>query len=284
MLYDGASKTVVGCNSDLKHPEFIGLILGPALSCSAMVRSTSQAARFGARGRDTAQHDCDLWWNWHGQGCASSGFPCWNRGCERSDAILGARGAHVGSWKTKVRSTADTNHDYAPAGSKHPHDKTAVMCWNLRMTRERPPQKNWPENDLDTCTISWTSFREKVGNCQTACALSLRLIRSWLAIVMRNVRMGSTNSRTRNKRSLCRRLSVTVWMLWKTVKTSTVETSRNDELPEDLWPNLSAMVMRLQQLYIGSHEEKLSASEHGFDRDFWAGSPSDRKSECIEST
>ena len=27
MLYDGASKTVVGCNSDLKHPEFIGLIL-----------------------------------------------------------------------------------------------------------------------------------------------------------------------------------------------------------------------------------------------------------------
>ena len=64
----------------------------------------------------------------------------------------------------------------------------------------------------------------------------------------------------------------------ETVKTSTVETSRNDELPEDLWPNLSAMVTRLQQLYIGSHEEKLSAREHGFDRDFWAGSPSDRTS------
>ena len=30
MLFDGASKTVVGCNSDPKHPEFIGLILGPA--------------------------------------------------------------------------------------------------------------------------------------------------------------------------------------------------------------------------------------------------------------
>ena len=60
------------------------------------------------------------------------------------------------------------------------------------------------------------------------------------------------------------------------VKTSTVETSRNDELPEDLWPNLSATVTNLQQLYIGSHEEKLSAREHGFDRDFWAGSPSDR--------
>ena len=32
----------------------------------------------------------------------------------------------------------------------------------------------------------------------------------------------------------------------ETVNTSTVETSRNDELPEDLWPNLSAMVTRLQ--------------------------------------
>ena len=55
----------------------------------------------------------------------------------------------------------------------------------------------------------------------------------------------------------------------------TVKTSYG-ELPEDLWPNLNAMVTRLQQLYIGSHEEKLSAREHGFDRDFWAGSPSDR--------
>ena len=64
----------------------------------------------------------------------------------------------------------------------------------------------------------------------------------------------------------------------ETVKTSIVETSRNDELPEDLWPNLSAMVTRLQQLYIGSHEEKLSAREHGFDRDFCPGSPSDRTS------
>ena len=30
MLFDGASKTVVECNSDPKHLEFIGLILGPA--------------------------------------------------------------------------------------------------------------------------------------------------------------------------------------------------------------------------------------------------------------
>ena len=30
MLFDGASKTFLGCNSDPKHPGFIGLILGPA--------------------------------------------------------------------------------------------------------------------------------------------------------------------------------------------------------------------------------------------------------------
>ena len=29
LVFDGASKTVVGCNSDPKHPVFIGLILGP---------------------------------------------------------------------------------------------------------------------------------------------------------------------------------------------------------------------------------------------------------------
>ena len=41
----------------------------------------------------------------------------------------------------------------------------------------------------------------------------------------------------------------------ETVNTSTGETALDDELPEDLWPNLNAMVTRLQQLYIGNHEE-----------------------------
>ena len=127
------------------------------------------------------------------------------------------------------------------------------MCWKLRMTTERPTRKNWSESDLDTCTISWTS-REKDGNCQTACALSSILILSRRAIVVRNVCMGSTSS------SLCQRLSVT----------------RDNELSEDLWPNLNAMVTRHSSSFFGSHEEKLTAREHGFDRDFWAGFPSDR--------
>ena len=58
-------------------------------------------------------------------------------------------------------------------------------------------------------------FREKVGNCQTACAGSSSMTRSSQAIVMRNALMESTNSRTKNKRSLCRRPSVTAWMPWK---------------------------------------------------------------------
>ena len=66
------------------------------------MRSTSQAARPSARGCDTDQYDCDVWWNRLSQGRASSGFPCWNRGRERSDAIPRARGAHVGRWKTTV--------------------------------------------------------------------------------------------------------------------------------------------------------------------------------------
>ena len=64
----------------------------------------------------------------------------------------------------------------------------------------------------------------------------------------------------------------------ETVKPSIGEIFWNDESPEDLWLNFSAMVTRLQQLYFGSNEEKLSAREHGFDRDFWAGFPSDRTS------
>ena len=70
----------------------------------------------------------------------------------------------------------------------------------------------------------------------------------------------------------------------ETVKTSTVETARNDELLEDLWPNLNAMVTRLQQLYIGNHEEKLTAREHGFHRDFWLVLRVTAQRSCIECT
>ena len=214
MSFDGASKTVVECNFDPKHPEFIGLILGPARGL------TDTGAQQPVVGSSASLRWCDRLLKRHGlvpldvtpsnmiATCGGIGtakvvqvlaFPCWNRGCERSDAIPGARGAHVDRWKTTVHSTADTNHENAPVGSKHPNGRIAVMCWKSRTTAERSTRRSWSESDLDTCTISWTSFREKVGNCLTACALSSSMIRSLRAIVVRNVRMGSTSSRTKNK-------------------------------------------------------------------------------------
>ena len=79
MLYDGASKTVVGCNyeasgvhwfrfgiSSWLDGQWSTATCGGGLNCFSMVRSTSQAAQFGARGRDTVQHDRDVW-EGHGQ-------------------------------------------------------------------------------------------------------------------------------------------------------------------------------------------------------------------------
>ena len=44
------------------------------------------------------------------------------------------------------------------------------------------------------------------------------------------------------------------------------------------------MVTRLQQLYIGNHEEKLTAREHGFDLDFWVFLRVTARRSCIECT
>ena len=107
-------------------------------------------------------------------------------------------------------------------------------------------------------------FSREVGNCQTACAPSSSMTRSSQAIVVRNARMENTNSRTKNKK-----LAPTAecYGALETVNTSTGETARDDAARR--------LVARLQQLYIGNHEEKRTAREHGFDRDFWAGSPSE---------
>ena len=89
--------------SEPKHRDFVCLILAPArgltdavaqqpvcLSCSMVVRTTSQATRSGVRGCDTGQHDSHLWRNRASQCGTSSGFPCWTCGCEQSDALSGA--------------------------------------------------------------------------------------------------------------------------------------------------------------------------------------------------
>ena len=99
------------------HPEFIGLILGPARGL------TDTGAQQPVVGSSAALRWCDRLLKRHGlvpvdvtptnmiATCGGIGtakvvqvldFSCWNRGCERSDAIPGARGAHVDRWKTTV--------------------------------------------------------------------------------------------------------------------------------------------------------------------------------------
>ena len=57
-----------------------------------------------------------------------------------------------------------------------------------------------------------------------------------------------------------------------TVSTSDGKRNQDDFLLEDLWPNFNAMLTKLQESYVVSLGEKFIAQQHGFDRDFWAGS------------
>ena len=91
---------------------------------------------------------------------------------------------------------------------------------------------------------------------------------------MRNAFMESTNSRTKKTNEAGSDCRVSRFGCSGNREHPALARPRGT-MPEDLWPNLNATVTRLQQLYIGNHEEKLTAREHGFDRDFWAGSPSD---------
>ena len=50
----------------------------------------------------------------------------------------------------------------------------------------------------------------------------------------------------------------------KTVNTSAFGANRDDVLAEDLWPNFNAKVTKLQEMYIGSHEEVLNAQRPRF--------------------
>ena len=98
-LFDGASKFVMEYNSDSKHPEFIGLMMGPArglidIGAQQLVVGASAALRClferhglvpvdvcGGIGTAKVVHVLDFLAGIVG---------------ERSDAIPGARGAHVG--------------------------------------------------------------------------------------------------------------------------------------------------------------------------------------------
>ena len=65
-------------------------------------------------------------------------------------------------------------------------------------------------------------------------------------------------------------------MLWpgflETFNTSDGKYNYDDFPLEDLWPNVNAVVTKLQENYVGSLGEKFVVQQHGFERDIWAGS------------
>ena len=198
----------------------------------------------------------------------SIGFHFWNRGYERSDAIPGARGAHVDRWKTTEHSAVDTNHDHAPVdsgdvleieddrGTIHTEKLVRLRSGHVHNQLDFFSREGWKLPDSLRAQLKHDPFI--ASNRREKCSYGKYEFKD-----EKQINLAPTAE--------CYGLDAL-----ETVNTSTGETARDDELPEDLWPNLNAMVTRLQQLYIGNYEGKLTAREHGFDRDFWAGSPSDR--------
>ena len=148
---------------------------------------------------------------------ARSGFPCWSCGRERSDAILGARGA----------LSTDGRQQFIPPLT--PITIMRQLGANIRMKENGDVLEI--EDDQGT-THTEKLVRERSGHVHSQLDFFSRegwkLPDSFRAQLKFDPLMasnrhekfsyGSTNSRTRNKRSLCRRLSVTVWMPWKPSK------------------------------------------------------------------
>ena len=240
-----------------------------------MVRSTSQAARFGARGCDTDQHDCDVWWYRSPKVVQVLDFPA---------GIVGVNGV-MRFLVLEEPMSADGRQQFIP-----PLTPITIMR-QLGATVRMKESGDVLEIEDDRGTIHTEKLvRERSGHVHNQLDFfsregwklpdSLRAQLKHDPFIASNRHEKCSYGKYEFKDEKQMKLAATAECYGldalETVKTSTGETSRNDELPEDLWPNLNAMTTRLQQLYIGSHEEKLTAREHGFDRDFWAGSPSDR--------
>ena len=276
MLFDGASTTVVECNSDPQHPEFIGLILGPARGL------TDTGAQQPVVGSSAAVRWCDL-------------VPV----DVTPTNMIATRG---GIGTAKVVQVLDF-----PAGivvvngvmrflvleepmstdGRQPLTPITIMRQlgaNIRMKES----DDVLELEDGRGTIHTEKLvRERSGFLHVGLLSregwklpdSLRAQLKFDPFIASNRHEKCSYGKYEFKDEKLTKLVPTAECYGldalETVKTSTGETARDDELPEDLWPNLNAMVTRLQQLYIGNHEEKLSAREHGFDRDFCADSPSD---------
>ena len=289
MLFDGASKTVVGCNSDPKHPEFIGLILGPARGL------TDTGAQQPVVGSSAALRWCDRLLKRHGlvpvdvtptnmiATCGGIGTAKVVQVLDFPPGIVGVNGVMRFLVLEGPMST-DGRQLFIPP--LRPITIMRQLGANFRMKESGDVL----EIEDDRGTIHTEKLvRERSGHVHNQLDFfsregwklpdSLRGQLKHDPFIASNRHEKCSYGKYEFKDEKQAKLVPTAECYGldalETVNTSTGETARDDELPEDLWPNLNAMVTRLQQLYIGNHEEKLTAREHGFDRDFWAGSPSD---------
>ena len=289
MLYDGASKTVVGCNSDPKHLEFIVLILGPARGL------TDTGAQQPVVGSSAALRWYDRLLKRHGlvpvdvtptnmiATCGGIGSAKVVQLLDFPAGIVGVIGEMRFLVLEEPMST-DGRQQFIPPLA--PITIMRQLGANIRIKESSDVLEI--EDDRGTSHTE-KLVRERSGHVHNQLDFfsregwklpdSLRAQLKHDPLIASNRHEKCSYGKYEFKDEKQTKLAPTAECYGldalETVNTSTGETARDDELPEDLWPNLNAMVTRLQQLYIGNHEEKLTAREHGFDRDFWAGSPSD---------
>ena len=262
MFFDGASKTVVECNSDPKHPEFIGLILGPARGLM------DTGAQQPVVGSSAALRWCDRLLKRHSlvpadvtptnmiATCGGIGSAKVVQVLDFLAGIVGVNGVMRLLVLEEPMST-DGKQRFIP-----PLTPVTIMRHlgaNIRMKDSGDVLEIEDDRGTRTCAQP-AGFFSREG---------------WKLPRPEKCSYGEYEFKDEKQAKLAPTAECYGLDAPETVNTSTGETARDDELPEDLWPNLNAMVTRLQQLYIGNHEEKLTAREHGFDRDCWAGSPSE---------
>ena len=147
------------------------------------------------------------------------------------------------------------------------------MCWSFRTTAGRSTLRSWSESNQDTRTTSWILSRSAVGTCHTAFVLSSNTTRSLSTNSVKVKITESTSSKRGHQTKLVPAFECYGLVVLDTVNNRDGKCNEDGFPPKDQWPNFNAMVTKLQENYVGSLGEKLIAQQHGFDRDFWDGSP-----------
>ena len=174
MLFDGASKSSVGSNSDPKHPEFVGLILGPACGL------TDTGAQQPVVGSSAALRWCDRLLKRH---ClvpvdvtpTSMIATCGGIGSAKVVQVLDFLAGIVGVngvmrfFVLEDPMSTDGRQQFIPPLT--PITSMRQLGANIRMTErgdvleiedDRGTTHTVRESDLDMCTTSWIFFERRL--------------------------------------------------------------------------------------------------------------------------